>query len=393
MATTYKSTIEVRCWKQHTCIGCGGAFAYLFTRKVTGQANTAEAATKAAQASAVNAMNAEVDMHPCPSCGLIQPDMVGARRARCHRWVFWSMLVVASGLLILYLTDVVSVNVLAWSAGAAFALAAIIQWLAELQNLNRNPGANYEAALQKVERRVLHVRQPGTTDTPAPELCERRWSSTHWLALISLIAAALIAPSAEWLRMSHGWPLNSGWFPPVAGPGDSAYTYFPDGISSVKGYWSANSTVQATRPDGGPRFNVTSTTNKSSWGSSISLKSSEKDSNSRLWAGVTLPNDPGLEGKTLNLQMDLNVTYPKIAGQGFNVHDAAYHHATSLRVASAGAGARYVRTWWIGFLTATACSLGFTRYLIRIAKTHQRLALPTEVFPVETPPSPEKPAT
>ena len=29
MATTYKATVEFRCWKEHTCAECGGAMRVL----------------------------------------------------------------------------------------------------------------------------------------------------------------------------------------------------------------------------------------------------------------------------------------------------------------------------------------------------------------------------
>src|SRR5438105_3171170 len=102
MATTYKSTIEVRCWKEHTCVNCGGTFAYLFVRKVTGRAPTAEAATTCARAAALKAIQNEVDLHPCPACGLYQPDMVGAKRARRHWMLLWATLGLLAWLLIVH---------------------------------------------------------------------------------------------------------------------------------------------------------------------------------------------------------------------------------------------------------------------------------------------------
>src|SRR5436853_504400 len=86
MATTYTSTIEVNVWKEHTCAACGGVYRYLFKRKKSGQGRSPDAARAAAQAAVVKALAHEVDLQPCPGCGLYQPDMIGTRKARRHGW-------------------------------------------------------------------------------------------------------------------------------------------------------------------------------------------------------------------------------------------------------------------------------------------------------------------
>src|SRR5262245_34180886 len=87
MGTSYKATVQVRCWKQHTCVACGSVFGYLFERKKTGQGGTEEAASAAAHNAAVKAVAQEVNLHACPQCGTVQPEMVGAIRARAHWWI------------------------------------------------------------------------------------------------------------------------------------------------------------------------------------------------------------------------------------------------------------------------------------------------------------------
>ena len=84
MAKTYTSTIAVSCWKEHTCIRCGAVYAYEFVRNIKGQGSTEAKASLKAQAAADKAIRRDVDMQPCPTCGLYQPDMVGQQRARRH---------------------------------------------------------------------------------------------------------------------------------------------------------------------------------------------------------------------------------------------------------------------------------------------------------------------
>ena len=118
MATTYKSTIEINVWKEHACIGCGGRFRYLFKRKKTGQGGTPDAASAAARKAALKALEHEVDMHPCPGCGLYQPDMVGSRRSTRHWWVIAVTSILLLVLMILMLSDVMLAGMAAWAAAA-----------------------------------------------------------------------------------------------------------------------------------------------------------------------------------------------------------------------------------------------------------------------------------
>ena len=108
MATTYTSTIEINVWKEHTCVGCGGAFRYLFKRKKSGSGGTPAAAQANARKAVVNALAHEIDMQPCPGCGLYQPDMIGAARSRRHWWAFAATLLALLVLLILARAEVLA---------------------------------------------------------------------------------------------------------------------------------------------------------------------------------------------------------------------------------------------------------------------------------------------
>src|SRR5207247_700493 len=70
MAKTYTSTIELRCWKEHACVGCGGLYASELVRKVSGTGGTAEKAEINARAAVQRAINTATDLQPCPTCGL-----------------------------------------------------------------------------------------------------------------------------------------------------------------------------------------------------------------------------------------------------------------------------------------------------------------------------------
>ena len=128
MATTYTSTIEVNVWKEHTCISCGTIFRYLFKRKKTGQGGTEAVAEAAARKAVVDALANEVDMQPCPGCGLYQPDMIGNVRRRRHWYLFWAVVPVVALVLILALADVLAFSTAAWigAAGASGTMGAAV---------------------------------------------------------------------------------------------------------------------------------------------------------------------------------------------------------------------------------------------------------------------------
>src|SRR5205814_9749985 len=124
MAKTYTSTLQIRCWKHHKCVGCGGSYAYEFVRKIAGTGGTAEKASAAAKANAEKALARDTDLHPCPTCGLYQPDMIGQRRAKRSWIIFWCALVVFIVTLGLAAGHVLQFYTMTWVVAAICALAA-----------------------------------------------------------------------------------------------------------------------------------------------------------------------------------------------------------------------------------------------------------------------------
>src|SRR5579864_4323989 len=91
------ATVTLRGWKQHTCVHCGGQFQYLMERKNTRRGPSKDAARESAGSFAHLSLRNEVDWHPCPTCGLVQPEMVAARRFRWHALVFFVLAVIIFG--------------------------------------------------------------------------------------------------------------------------------------------------------------------------------------------------------------------------------------------------------------------------------------------------------
>jgi hypothetical protein len=64
-------------------------YAYELVRKISGTGGTAAKAEANARSAVERALERDVDMQPCPTCGLLGPDMVGQERAKKLKVVFW----------------------------------------------------------------------------------------------------------------------------------------------------------------------------------------------------------------------------------------------------------------------------------------------------------------
>src|SRR6185436_4186330 len=141
-------------------IGCDGSYAYEFIRKITGTGGTEEKATAASKANAEKALARDSDLHPCPTCGLYQPDMIGQRRAKRSWIIFWCALTAFIVALILAGTHGVQFYTLTWVVAAICALAAGAHWMTALWNPNGNLSANLTRAAADVAGGKI-LNQPG----------------------------------------------------------------------------------------------------------------------------------------------------------------------------------------------------------------------------------------
>jgi hypothetical protein len=381
--TRYSSTIEVRCWKEHICVNCGGSFAYLLVRKVTGPAeDNPTQATNEARACAVTAIKTEVDSQPCPTCGLYQPDMIGAQRARWHKWIFSGTLCYLALLLIMHGCRGLTAETVIWLAAVGCAVTIVAHVLVDWDNANSDLQANMRRARCMLETGRMQAGHPGNADLSRPELRAATWSSDHRRAYVLIIAALGLLTVSELVRSERSWPINADWHPPVAGPGDETYIYLPDSINSVNGYWSGTAAVSASivgNPNEGS-FPVKALTSTTTWGKSISVKG-RNSSSSRLWVSVRLPERPDLVGKRLLLTINLDVTYPADIGMIFSNERRSFNRTAELQLSSANAGRQYNSLWWLGIVGGGGLLLTMSLRLIQEANALKRQAHPTKVYP------------
>jgi hypothetical protein len=388
MATRYKATQELECWKVHTCVECGSVFRYRFRRTKVATGGSKEQALASARRMAHAAMTNEVDPHPCPVCGVYQPDMVASGRVRLHGWLLG---VAAAGVLlplILGMADVLTMNVAALAAAGVAAVMGVTQLLVDVRNPNRRLERNRALARKRQENRAIRLEllQPGEVPDPLPESRGLSFGRAHQaaLTLFGLGVAALLA--AEVLRVGQGWPLNPPWYPPVAGPGDRTYVYFPDKIQSIKGYWKGKPyAVVANAAEVGLRNPALSARSKDNvWGNKIEAKSDETASRSTLWAEITVPDEAELAGKTLAVRLRMDTSYPRMRGNDrFEEVRQRFQHQAELYLASPHAGQQYRLAWWVGGLGGAAAVVLASLWLMRVSRSLRKQANPTRVIAMD----------
>lgn len=383
MGKQFTTTITARCQKEHTCVCCGAVYSYPLTRKVTGTAANAEQSAANAEAAAAKAMANEVDPEPCPTCGLLQPDMVGQRRARVFRRVFWLGLIAFVTLVSLCAANAVRMNVAVWVGAAACAVAAVILTLTDLRDPNRSAEMNREVASGRVASGAI-THAPGKFVAGTRELARFPRSVGHKLVLMLVLAAVGLAAVPELIRASRGWPANDECYPPVVGPGDETRVYMNEKVTSLKSYWRGTPiAVARVAGVGGRELPMKAKTNQNNWPDSISVKSSQKNSSSTPWVEVVMPNDPAVAGRTVECAIHLGVTYPASVGSNSYEHRTArMSRNVPINVAAdAMAGARYSGWWWKGTVVAMAVVLVGAWMLIGAARAMERRARPTRVLP------------
>lgn len=391
MSNTYTSTIEVSVWKEHACITCGTKFRYLFNRTKQGQGATPDAANNNAHQAVIKALEKEVDMQPCPGCGVYQPDMIASRRSSRHWWTFWCSVPVLLLVFFLSLADVITypLDIILLTAGAALTL--LIHSVIDLMNPNVGLDANLRLAKEKQESGDLWVPEQKDHEKATQTRPGTGWNLGHAVAylLLGLGAVAFLLPML--LVLTSGATTHSGWNPPAFGPGDESYVYFNNRITAVKGYWTGMPQVAILNWESlgitGPMPMLAARSNQSNWAGTINIGSKESKTNSPLlYAYVTFPNDERLIGKSLQLRINMNVRYPKLMSNS-QYQDVMenYQYNTTVTLSKKAVGANYRVAWCYGMLGGLTLAVVGGLVLPFASRAFARRANPTQIFTPEQP--------
>ncbi|RKH73102.1 hypothetical protein D7X96_03355 [Corallococcus interemptor] len=359
MATTYKATSELNCWKQHLCHGCGGIYRYLLTRKLMGKGASPEAASRALHAQLELASKEEVDLRPCPHCGLFQPEMVNSRRRAVHTWTMLLMLCgpVALGYVFVrfaLLPDGQLSNLLAGCAAVALAANLLVL----LRNPNRDLEANLKDSRKQVDAGELMLDKAGAIAPGSFVPVAEKASPRRRLAVGLLLLSVLGAAAPELLHILCHWEFNPSAKPTLVGPGERFSYTLPWTIDSAAGYWGGTATCTWVNAEElGVHEPCDVQVPSAHWGDSIQSRGSVSREVSP-WVNITLPGNPALVGKTGRFQVSLQVRYPKVvAPSRFVEAQDSTTQAFSVTFSSRGASNTYETVWWLGVLVSFAAGL------------------------------------
>lgn len=189
--TYYRATMRRGCWKEHRCVGCGTTFRYAFVTEQEALGDRADDALWNAERKVDASLWEDVMMHPCPVCGLYQPDMIGQRQYNLHGGLFVAQLVVLGVMVLILGLAPESSNVRGIAAGAAGLFAAINLWGA-VGNRNRNLRRNLARAVRELEAGVLAVESRGD-GAPLRQHSAALWMSPARVVGVVLVLAGLAA--------------------------------------------------------------------------------------------------------------------------------------------------------------------------------------------------------
>lgn len=387
MSATYQAIVTARCWKQHTCCACGCVYRYALEKSGKGQRGLHEGAQQEAEERVFRKLRTTLASRPCPTCGLIQPDMVAKSKLLWHGLL--------TGLAFLPLMVFIGMGSAPSANGAlptdlCAMLAAAVAGGVALLHLGialANPNSDLEGNRKKAEAEIAAYRMeivaPGSTSEPSK--VPANLTALHCLALLGLFLAAPAFLAAVYLRTSNGWANNADLRPELIGPGDEFKVELPARhVQAIQGFWrgEAAAKVQNSAPVADVKT-LKASTRTESWGDSLRVKRSEKTRSIHPFARLTMPDDEALGGKTLKVSIHLNITYPTADANSSFVNDkTTVTRDITVQITPRECRDTYWLTWAIGVAVGALGCLGGGLLLLGLAQALRGRALPNSVVPM-----------
>jgi hypothetical protein len=386
---TYTATVSGKCWKQHTCYSCSCLYRYKLAREAKASAGMPDVARSKAEQQLSNKLAHDIDVRPCPHCGLVQPDMATQGK------IGWYIpVLVLSGLLLVIFTLAASSpsglpieSAAPLTAGIA-GIAGLIYACVALGDPNADRAGNKKRAEADVFSGQVQVDRPGTDMGQAPAPAGVVWW-LHGPALIGVLGAAAAFLAPLWATEHAEVQTNVDVNPSVVGPGEQGQVFFQNpNFESVKGAWRGSPTVQVLNAaELGVPETLPATSQDDKWPTTVGKVRDLTSTPSRLHAAFTLPGNAELVGKTIRLKVVLNVTYP-VYGSGKAIEDRklTMSREVEVRLSSPATAAAYRSAWTQGSVAGLLGSLLGGCLLLGMAMALRSKAGPNVVLPLHTPP-------
>lgn len=384
MATNYQATVRINCWKQIECVGCGGTYRYKFVDRVSGSSQKSPAAAqKAAEKLATTNIEMAFEQRPCPWCGCLQSSMVGQTKDKYHFYLSVALLVL-SGVVIGFgftpSATLVTYSAAGWLVGGLSVLGLILHAVIARWNPNDDRAANRGVAHRLVARGEMKAVAKADADLAEGPPRVRSRAAVPLLVLAAVGTLAAFTPAVS--KLAGGWPTADGTKPEVVGPGEKVRVWFPEQIESLGGYWSGRPSAKA-ECEGRPIF-VQVESSETTWKYWRSGGNSPRNSSTNLWADVTMPNDPALVGKTVEVTVDLRAEYPWAVGNGYDSRKTEARRTARYTLAPPGTSAAYWKLYWLvpggaAVFTVAGFLLGVTAVGLR------KFTPPATILPADAP--------
>jgi hypothetical protein len=289
------NTIE----KQHTCNGCGCVFQYGV------DANDPLRAFKVRPRDVVAT-------HPCPTCGLIQPEMVMWSKV----WLPLGFIATLGALVILGACGMAAkagppMVLVAHIAVGVFVTLALVHIGTALTNPNSNLKANLAVAQKEVQAGKLLVVTPGTGEEAVRPPANLTFLHLPALLLLPAGALAFFYPICV-LQGEETPPSNPGLSPAFIAPGDQvSYTFVNAQARGVTGsIWRGQPTVRVQNASAiGTPETLPSEGSNQQWGTKLHVSRGSNNSLIKPTIHFTVPKNVA-SGKTLRLAVRMEFTYP-----------------------------------------------------------------------------------
>lgn len=338
--------------KQHTCIDCGSVFRY----KVDPQSP---------MGSMMRTDKKAVGLHPCPQCGLLQPEMV--------MWTkFWHIaalvLTMLAGLVLLGMGMSKSgfpIATLAHVGVGVFAVITLIHVGTALADPNADRQENIEKAQRAITSRKLELVSAGTYDGPSRR--PRNFTIFHAFGLLLVLAGPLtffypICYPTQGAEV----PTNPDLNPSIVGPGDDvSFTFKKSTVQSIAGIYRGTPTIRVLNAkEFGLPETFSGEGSDRQWADTLRVPKGSSNTSLTPTIKFRLPKSDKLEGKTLRLSITMPVKYPVMHGstwtfdKGFEDKNTTFAETIVVKFAQESVIAEAHNTWAIAMIGPGVAFLG-----------------------------------
>lgn len=364
---------KLKCWKQHTCYSCGAVYRYQIERSA---GNTIFGS---GEENALAKLKVETDKIPCPTCGLLQPEMIAPDKIKPDMIIggaafLLALIFVAVGFGAKSMSPADAAQACAGIAGAALLAHLVVMFL----NPNSKRAHNKMRANDMIRSGSVQLVTPGSDGNMKPP--PRLMTVGHLIAFLFIGAGAFgfihTVDEIKDIKLPDGGKFM---------PGGKVRLTFPEKVQCVKGLYNGGCEVMVLNAEEvGAPTKLVSGCQQARWQDEIQVTSTQEAVDTPLYVDVFLPDDPKLDGKTLELKVDLRINYPYRTRVGEIFEEGEMEVSMTRSVTLQGELYRRLNEHWgraamFGMFGLVCGSL----LIILLDGLLKRKALPTRLDPIE----------